>query len=57
MTARTRIDVTQDGDEYVAEWDGKEVRSGNPFGLDSKLTCIGAPQPRDLYLIEPEATQ
>ena len=50
--ARTRIDVRQEGDVFVAEWDGKEVRAGNPFGLDSRLSDIGAPIPRDLHLIE-----
>ena len=56
MRARTRIDVFQDGDEYVAVWDGKEVRAGNPFGLDSRLDGIGAPVPRDLYLIDTTET-
>lgn len=50
--ARTRIDVRQEGDEYVAEWDGTAVRAGNPFGLDSRLDAIGAPAPRDLHLVE-----
>ena len=54
---RTRIDVTQDGDEYVAVWDGQEVRAGNPFGLDSRLDSIGAPVPRDLHLIDSEGTE
>jgi hypothetical protein len=49
---RTRIDVTLQGGEYVAEWGGHEVRAGNPFGLDSKLADIGAPVPRDLYLVD-----
>jgi hypothetical protein len=49
---RTRIDVRQEGDVFVAEWDGREVRAGNPFGLDSRLGDIGAPVPRDLHLIE-----
>ena len=52
MKERTRIDVRMDGDEYVAEWKGREVRCFNPFGLDSRLDSIGAPVPRDLYLIE-----
>ena len=52
MKERTRIDVRQDGEQYVAEWNGVEVRAGNPFGLDSQLTDIGAPAPRDLYLTE-----
>jgi hypothetical protein len=51
MNERTRVNVTEDGDEYVAVWDGREVRAGNPFGLDSRLDDIGAPRPRDLYLI------
>ena len=50
--ARTRIDVRQEGDEYIAEWDGTAVRAGNPFGLDSRLDAIGAPTPRDLHLVE-----
>jgi hypothetical protein len=52
IKARTRIDVRQEGEEYVAEWEGREVRAGNPFGLDSRLDGIGAPIPRDLHLIE-----
>ena len=49
---RTSIDVRQEGDEYIAEWGGVEVRAGNPFGLDSRLDAIGAPTPRDLHLVE-----
>ena len=49
---RARIDVRADGDEYVAEWGGKEYRAGNPFGLDSLLTDAGAPQPRNLFFVE-----
>ena len=49
---RTRIDVRQDGDEYVAVWDGREVRSTSAFTLDNRLDGIGAPIPRDLYLVE-----
>lgn len=49
---RTRIDVRQDGDEYVAVWDGVEVRATGAFMLDNRLDDIGAPRPRDLYLIE-----
>lgn len=49
--ARTRIDVRLEGEEYIAEWDGKEVRAGNPFGLDSRLDHVGAPMPRDLHLV------
>ena len=52
MKERTRIDVRMDGDEYVAEWKGREVRSISPFGLYIRLGDIGAPVPRDLYLIE-----
>lgn len=52
MKERTRIDVRMDGDEYVAEWKGREVRSTSAFALDSRLSDIGAPVPRDLYLIE-----
>lgn len=43
--------VYEDGNEYVATWGGTEVRAGNPFGLDSRLTDIGAPQPRNLFLV------
>lgn len=46
------IYVHEDGEDYVAEWDGKEVRADNPFGLDSRLDGIGAPNPRNLFLIE-----
>ena len=49
---RTPILVREDGDEYVAEWNGREVRGSNPFLLDSRLTDIGAPRPRNLYLTE-----
>jgi hypothetical protein len=52
---RVAILVREDGDEFVAEWDGREVRAGNPFGLDSRLTDIGAPQPRNLYLLAGES--
>lgn len=38
-------------DEYVSAWDDQEVRSDNPFGLDSKLTYVGAPHPRNLFLV------
>lgn len=49
---RTDIYCWEDGDEYVAEWNGTEVRSGNPFGLDSKLeTEAFAPRPRNLHLV------
>ena len=41
---------------YVAEWDGREVRAENPFGLDGALHKIGAPAPRNLYLLDREAT-
>lgn len=49
---RTAIYAYEDGDDYVAEWDGHEVRAGNPFGLDSRLSEIGAPAPRNLFFIE-----
>jgi hypothetical protein len=53
VSRRTRFDVVrEDSGEYVAEWDGREFRASNPFGLDSKLSEAGAPFPRDLYLIE-----
>lgn len=49
---RTAVRVYEDGEEYMATWDGVEVRAGNPFGLDSELTNIGCPQPRNLFLME-----
>jgi hypothetical protein len=52
MSERTKITVKDFYGEYVAEWDGREVRCRNPFGLDSRLSDIGAPNPRDLCLIE-----
>ncbi|MBM4517485.1 hypothetical protein GS432_19450 [Rhodococcus hoagii] len=56
MSERTAIEVRNDGTDwnpnYVAEWDGQEVRASNPFGLDSKLQGIGAPSPRDLVLVD-----
>lgn len=52
---RTRIDVTNEGTgyepQYVAHWDGQRATSPTPFGLDSALDSIGAPNPRDLHLI------
>ncbi|WP_087483997.1 hypothetical protein [Brachybacterium massiliense] len=51
---RTHIIVREDGEEFVAEWDGEEVRAGNPFGLDSALTDAGAPRPRSLWLLTEE---
>lgn len=53
-SGRPAILVKEDGDEYVAQWSGNEVRAGNPFGLDSRLTSIGAPQPRNLFLVSDE---
>jgi hypothetical protein len=44
--------VYADGGEFVSEHEGREVRAGNPFGLDSKLTAIGMPAPANLYLVE-----
>ena len=51
---RTHIIVREDGEDFVAEWEGEEVRAGNPFGLDSKLTVAGVPQPRSLWLLTEE---
>ena len=51
---RTRVDVRMDGDNFVAAWDGREFRAGNPFGLDSKMDEAGVPQPRNLFLIDNE---
>lgn len=53
MTERLRIEVRADREtrEYVAEWDGREYRAGNPFGLDSKLLDAGVPRPHDLVLV------
>ena len=48
---RAAILAYESGDEYVAEWGGTEVRAGNPFGLDSRLTSIGAPIPHNLFLV------
>lgn len=57
---RTRIEVRNEGTErfprFVAEWDGVEVKSNNAFGLDSALDLAGAPRPRDLVLVEEEAS-
>jgi len=52
---RTIIVVREEGDEFVAEWEGVEYRQGNPFGLDSQLGHAGAPSPRSLYLLTKEA--
>lgn len=49
---RIAVRVFEDGDEFVAEWEGVEYRAGNPFGLDSKLTNAGVPEPRNLFLME-----
>lgn len=51
---RIAVRVYQDGDDFVATYDGTEVRAGNPFGLDSKLDNIGCPAPRNLFLMEDE---
>ena len=51
---RTHIIVREDGEDFVAEWEGEEVRAGNPFGLDSALSRIGVPQPRSLWLLTEE---
>lgn len=40
--------------EFVSEYDGREYRAGNPFGLDSKLSDAGMPAPASLYLVERE---
>lgn len=57
---RTRIEVRNEGTQrfprFVAEWDGVEVNSNNAFGLDSELDLAGAPRPRDLVLVEEEAS-
>ncbi len=49
---RTSVLCYEDGDEFVAEWDGMEFRAGNPFGLDSRLTEAGCPSPRNLFLMQ-----
>lgn len=51
---RVAVLVKQEGDDYVAQWDGREVRAGNPFGLDGKLNYTGAPSPRNLCLVSAE---
>lgn len=51
---RTLIVVREEGDEFVAEWEGVEYRQGNPFGLDSQLGDAGAPSPWSLYLLTNE---
>lgn len=53
---RTPIYVTETPDGYAATWNGRTFEATNPFALDSSLSYAGAPQPRDLYLIAPEAT-
>lgn len=56
MNERTKIIVRNEGTcwrpEFVAEWDGQEVRATNPFLLDSRLEEAGAPKARDHYLEE-----
>jgi len=53
MAERVRIEAHADHvtREYVSEWDGVEVRAGNPFGLDSRLLNLGAPWGHDLVLV------
>ena len=51
---RTHIIVREDGEDFVAEWEGEEVRARTPFGLDSELSRVGAPQPRSLWLLTEE---
>lgn len=53
-SGRPAVLVKEDGDEYVAQWEGREVRWGNPFGLDSLLTDMGAPMGRNLFLVSAE---
>lgn len=40
-----------EGGGYRSEWGGREVIGENPFQLDSRLTAIGAPMRRNLFLI------
>jgi len=49
---RTAFRVFEDGDGYVTEYEGVELRASNAFLLDSRLTDVGAPQPRNLFLME-----
>lgn len=49
---RAHILVYEDGDQFVAAYEGQEFRAGNPFGLDSELTAGGVPAPRNLYLVD-----
>lgn len=50
-SGRPAVLVKEDSGEYVARWDGRDVRAGNPFALDSRLDGIGAPVPRNLFLV------
>ena len=52
---RVAVLVREDGDDLVAEWDGKEYRASNPFQLDSFLSYGGVPYLRNLYLMEEQA--
>jgi hypothetical protein len=51
QVGRAAVFVFKDGDEFVTEWEGVELRASNPFGLDSCLASVGAPVPRSLYLV------
>ena len=53
----TPILVREEGDSYVAEWEGERFEWSNPFGLDSLLEDAGAPCPRDLYLVQEDEAQ
>ena len=54
---RTVVFVHEDGDQFVAEWEGVEYRWGNPFGLDGLLTTAGVPAPRSLIFVDDEGGQ
>ena len=52
---RAHVLVFEEADgSFVARWEGETARWSNMFGIDSKLTDLGVPQPRNLYLVSPE---
>lgn len=51
---RCHVIVREVAEGFTTDWDGNTVIAGNPFGLDSALTDIGCPQPRNLYLLDEE---
>ena len=48
---RTVVWAWPEGRMYTAKWGGRTVTAASPFGLDSRLSDIGCPVPRDVYCV------